>query len=206
MKLQYGSKIYSRKGYDTKARFASYWHQINEILQKKPKNVLEIGVGNSFVSDYLKKKGVKIKTLDINKKFKPSITGSVLDIPFKESSFDLVACCEVLEHLPYDNFPKALSEIFRVAKHYTVISLPDTSRAYRFSMELPKIGIIKKLIFLPRLIKKNQPSNKSHFWEIGQAAYPLKRIISDIKKAGFNIEKTYRVFDNPYHRFFILKK
>jgi len=39
------------KGYDTKQRFASYWHQINEMLELAPDNTLEIGIGNSFVSD-----------------------------------------------------------------------------------------------------------------------------------------------------------
>jgi len=28
----------------------------------------------------------------------------------------------------------------------------------------------------------------------------------EIQKAGFKIEKTYRIFENPYHRFFILRK
>jgi len=45
-----------------------------------------------------------------------------------------------------------------------------------------------------------------HYWEIGKAGYPLQRIINDIRKTGFNIKKTYRIFEWPYHRFFILKK
>jgi hypothetical protein len=43
------------KSYDTKGRFISYWHQIDEIFKLSPENVLEIGIGNRFVSDYLKK-------------------------------------------------------------------------------------------------------------------------------------------------------
>ena len=45
-----------------------------------------------------------------------------------------------------------------------------------------------------------------HYWEIGKAGYPLNRILEDIERAGFNIIKTYRIFEHPYHRFFILKK
>ena len=45
-----------------------------------------------------------------------------------------------------------------------------------------------------------------HYWEIGKAGYPLSKIIKDIQRAGFKIEKTYSVFENPYHRVFILKK
>jgi len=34
----------------------------------------------------------------------------------------------------------------------------------------------------------------------------LGKITKDIEGVGFNIKKTYRIFENPYHRFFILKK
>ena len=45
-----------------------------------------------------------------------------------------------------------------------------------------------------------------HYWEIGKAGYPLQKVIGEMRNAGFKIEKTYRIFENPYHRFFILKK
>jgi len=44
-----------------------------------------------------------------------------------------------------------------------------------------------------------------HYWEIGKRGYPLSKIINEIQKARFKVEKTYsRVFENPYHRFFSL--
>ena len=45
-----------------------------------------------------------------------------------------------------------------------------------------------------------------HYWEIGKAGYPLSKIINEIQKVGFRVEKTYRVFENPYHRFLLLRK
>jgi len=45
-----------------------------------------------------------------------------------------------------------------------------------------------------------------HYWEIGKIDYSLNKIVNDIQNTGFKIEKTYRVFENPYHRFFILRK
>jgi hypothetical protein len=45
-----------------------------------------------------------------------------------------------------------------------------------------------------------------HYWEIGALNYPLNRIKEDINKEGFNIQKTYRIFEHPYHRLFILRK
>ncbi len=41
---------------------------------------------------------------------------------------------------------------------------------------------------------------------MGKENYSKNKIIKYIKKEGFNIERTYRIFEHPYHRFFILKK
>lgn len=42
--------------------------------------------------------------------------------------------------------------------------------------------------------------------EIEKARVSLSKIIADIQRTGFKIGTTYRVFENPYHRFFILRK
>jgi len=206
MKPQVEPNHYFNKSYDTKERFISYWHQINEIINLNPKTVLEIGIGNGFVSKYLKERKVNVITLDIDKRLNPDVVGSVLNMPFSDKSFDVVACYEVLEHLPFKNFPKALSEIFRVSKYYAILSLPDASRVYRIYIHIPKIGIFKKLIPLPKLKPSVHKFDGKHYWEIGKAGYPLSKIINEIQKAGFKVEKTYRIFENPYHRFFILRK
>jgi len=51
---------YFVNSYDSKGRFISYWYQINEIIKLNPKKVLEIGIGNGFVSKYLKERKVNI--------------------------------------------------------------------------------------------------------------------------------------------------
>ena len=79
-------------------------------------------------------------TLDIDPALKPDITGSVLSIPLGDKAFDAVGCFEVLEHLPYEEFPKALSEIRRVCSGRAVLSVPDHTPIYRFNIELPLIG------------------------------------------------------------------
>lgn len=197
---------YDDNNYDSKGRFCSYWHQIQEILLLKPKEALEIGIGNGFTSKYLKERGLNVTTLDTDKRLNPDVVGSVLELPFANESFSVVACYELLEHLLYENFDKALSEIFRVSKSYTILSLPDIDRVYCLNVQIPKIGEIKKLIPLPMLRKQIHNLNGEHYWEIGKAGYPLKKIIKDVKKVGFKIEGTYRVFEMPYHRFFILEK
>jgi len=197
---------YFRREYDSKERFISYWHQINELLELGPKSILEIGIGNGLVANYLKRRGINITTLDIDERLNPDHVGSVLDMPFADKSFEVVACFEVLEHLPYEDFPKALTEIHRVSSKYAVLSLPDSTRVYRLDIQIPKVGELKILIPLPRLKALKHVFNGEHYWEIGKAGYVLRRVVSDMVKAGFRIIKTYRVFENPYHRFFVLEK
>ena len=192
--------------YDTKERFCSYWHQIHEIVSLNPKKVLEIGVGNSFVSNYLKQKGFNVVSVDIDRKLRPNLAGSILNIPFSYEKFDVVACYEVLEHLPYVYFEKAISEIFRVSSLHALLSLPDANRCYRIQLQIPKIGYLKKLIPSPYLKKPIHHFDGQHYWEIGKNGYPLSKIIADITKAKFNVIETYRIFEIPYHRFFQLKK
>jgi ubiquinone/menaquinone biosynthesis C-methylase UbiE len=206
MKPQVELKHYYNNKYDSKGRFISYWHQINEIINLNPDNILEIGIGNGFVSKYLKDRNFNLTTLDIDERLKPDKIGSVLNIPFCDNCFDVVACYELLEHIDYIDFPKALSEIYRVSKSNVIISLPDRNRIYRIFIQIPKVGIFKRLIPVPTLKKKKHVFDGEHYWEIGKLNYPLDLIKKDIKNAGFNILKTYRIFEHPYHRFFILRK
>jgi len=206
MKPQVKSNHYFNKSYDTKERFISYWHQVNEIVSLEPDSVIEIGIGSGFISKYLKERGINITTLDFDPNLNPDKVGSVLNIPFEDNSFEVVACYEVLEHLPFENFNKALAEIFRVSKSYAILSLPDVNRVYRVYVHFPKVGVFKRLIPLPRLKRPIHNFDGEHYWEIGKACYPLSKVVCEIQKSGFKIEKTYRLFEHPYHRFFVLKK
>jgi len=197
---------YFRREYDSKGRFISYWHQIDEILSLEPKSVLEVGIGNNLVANYLKWRGINITTIDIDERLNPDHVGSVLDMPFAGNSFEVVACYELLEHLPYEDIPKSLYEIHRVSGRYAVLSLPDSTRAYRLDIQIPKIGELKRLISLPRLRPPKHEFDGEHYWEIGKAGYPLQKVMDEMRSAGFEIKKTYRVFEVPYHRFFVLAK
>lgn len=206
MKPQVNPDHYTGKLYDSKERFISYWHQINEIISFEPEKVLEIGVGNGFTSKYLKDRNLNVITFDVENGLSPDVVGSVLKLPFTSESFDVIACYEVLEHLPYSEFPKALKEIHRVSQKHVVLSLPDVTTVYRINLELPRIRPIKRLVNHPFHRPVQHTFDGEHYWEIGKTGYPLKRIELDIRNAGLKIIKTYRVFEFYYHRFFALEK
>jgi len=118
-------KLYYLENYDCLDRWIGYWYQIESVLDLNPKTVLEIGPGNKTVSDYLKKRSFRIRTCDARSFVKPDFMSDVREIKAKDNSFDLVLCCEVLEHIPFEDFSKAVSEIYRVAKRFAVISIPQ---------------------------------------------------------------------------------
>jgi ubiquinone/menaquinone biosynthesis C-methylase UbiE len=206
MNLEAKSVHYFRPSYDTKGRFNSYWHQIDEAVALTPRHVLEIGVGNGFVSKYLKERGINVKTLDIDYRLSPDIISSVLEMPFPNDVFDVISCCEVLEHLPYSEFKNALGELARVSQKFVILSLPDVTTSYRFNIELPRLRPIKKLVTHPFHRAIRHVYDSEHYWEIGKISYELKKIIKDLQSSGFEIIKTYQVFEFRHHRFFLLRK
>ncbi|MEK7173793.1 MAG: class I SAM-dependent methyltransferase [Patescibacteria group bacterium] len=192
--------------YDSKRRFASYWHQIREIISHEPQHVLEVGMGNGFVSRYVKGHGVRLTTVDIDQSLKPDVVADVAHLPFPDASYDVVTAYEVLEHMPYEKTLQGLHELFRVSSQWVIISLPDATHAFRFAVTIPRVGYIEKVFSPPFVRAKKKPYAKSHEWEIGIQGYPMEKITSDCKKIGLQLLKTYRVYENPYHRFFVFKK
>ncbi len=207
LRPQVDPAIFRQPEYDTKGQFCSYWHQINEIVDLRPESVLEIGVGSGFVSDYLRRHGITLRTLDLDWRLHPEVGGSVANIPLKSNTFDVISCCQVLEHLPYRYFTDTLNELHRVCRKHVVLSLPqDVGKTYRLLIEVPRLKSLQRIVSVPSVKKSISPFYEKHDWEIGIRGYPLKRILADIDRVGFRVRKTYRVFEKLYHRFFVLDK
>ncbi|MDO8264934.1 MAG: methyltransferase domain-containing protein [Candidatus Parcubacteria bacterium] len=191
------------RGYDSENRWISYWHQINEVIDLNPENVLEVGIGNKTASNYLKNLGIEVTTLDADEELGPDIVSDVLEIPLKDDSFDVVLCAEVLEHLDFEKFEPALKELKRVAKKYLILSLPHFGPAVKLSFKFPFIR--EKKFAFKLFLPLDHKFNGDHYWEIGKRGYPesrIKKIITD----NFKIRKDFIPFENQYHHFFILEK
>ena len=194
---------YSFSKYDHKNRWISYWHQIDEVLGLSPQNVLEVGVGSKVVANYLKDRGVKVVTLDIDANLKPDVTASIIKMPLESDSFDVVLCAEALEHLPFEKFEEGLKELKRVSKKNIVLSLPHFGHSLKFGFKIP---LIKERKFSMRLaFPIKHEFNGEHYWEIGKRGYSLKKI-RDIIRKYFKIRKEFIPFENQYHHFFVLEK
>ena len=147
-----------------------------------------------------------VTTVDVDPEVKADVYAHVMDMPFGQNSFDTVLCCQVLEHLPFRDFTKALKIFKRLSRKSAVISLPDVSRHIDFYINLPKVGKIHKSFHYARTKDARSRMRKmGHYWEIGCKDTDLDTIAKSIKESGWHIMKTWRVPEIPWHRFFVLR-
>lgn len=108
---------------------------VSLIAAKQVDSILDVGCGEGFTLNRLKEKGIGkelegieyLKTaIELGHKMYPDIKikqGNIYQLPYKDNSFDLVLCTEVLEHL--DKPQEGLKELVRVSKKYLVLSVPN---------------------------------------------------------------------------------
>jgi SAM-dependent methyltransferase len=101
-----------------------------DLMQLIPRgyhSVLDAGTREGFFSLRLAEFFDRVTALDLHK---PDIQheritcvqGDLTKLSFPDNSFDVVFCCEVLEHIPA--VEQAVSEIKRVARHAILIGVP----------------------------------------------------------------------------------
>ena len=196
---------YAFQRYVTKGRWASVWHQLDEVLKLQPQRVLEIGPGPGVFKAAAAAFGVRVETLDPDPALQPDHVGSATALPFADASFDVVCAFQMLEHLPYEAALGAFGEMVRVARCHVVISLPDARRAWRFAFHVPRVGTVEKLVLKPTLGLKPHVFDGEHHWEVNKRETPLARVVADFS-ARCPLVRTYRVAELPYHRFFVFRR
>lgn len=204
-------KNLEREGYFSDHYFSvlmmsTFAHQINDIYNLNPKSIIEIGIGNGFTSSFLKSAKYKITTCDINENLNPDHVLPVqqLETVFSSGQFDLAVCCEVLEHIPFEEFEPAIAAISAVSDRL-YLTLPNYKKFFGFSgfFDVPRLRRLFNLgIYLP-IPRKITPE---HFWELDSDNYSKSaNIIAIIKKYFPKVEtRNYKL--NRYHRAFICEK
>jgi hypothetical protein len=163
----YVKTVYDRSKYDEKRYWekrSSSWHaqtQVDHVEVKKLKkiisqlkfnSVLDVGCGDGRFIDYFpgkKYEGFDIseKLIDICKKDYPDkkfFVSSVEDLDRK--GFDLVFCYTTLEHVPPENFDKAVQALKKAGKQILLIEPKDFEPQgdYCFPHEYEKSFDVKK--------------------------------------------------------------
>jgi SAM-dependent methyltransferase len=195
-----GLEHYTSLRYDTKRRWASYWHQIDETLAVSPRSVLIVGVGSGVVSTYLREAGVDVTTLDVVDELGPDLLADVRAIPAEAGAFDVVVCCQVLEHIEYAAVPAALAELARVARRRVVLSLPRRGRYWELTLRVPPLPRFSRAGVLPN--RRPYRGDDEHRWELGPRAVP-PRDFEALLAEHVTLERSYHVPEHPYHVFYV---
>jgi len=211
MKPQVTKDYYFRKEYADLKRFISYFYQIDLIRQIKAKKILFIGIGDGLVSDYLKKfSRAEIVTYDIDPELNPDIVGDVRSLPFKNNEFDLIVAFQILEHIPFEEFPKILSKLYQISNDKVILSLPFRHVSFECIIKFPFIRTIFKKPFLRILLAipikfPGFKDTRQHYWEIDIKKFSVKKVRSIIRNY-FNILLEKKALLDPYRYFFVLQK
>lgn len=211
MKKQVNIEHYDFNKYVSKERWNSYYNQIGITIESQPKNVLIIGVGDNIVGEVLKKFGYVVTTFDFAEDVNPDIIGDVTIIDkIINKKYDVVICCQVLEHLPFEKFEDTIKRISKVVSKNGkfILSLPDARTYISFSFRLlglKKYTFLKRIpVFWKRKFRFDIEGNNEHYWEVGIVDVPCKKIRDTLRKY-FTLEKEFVDSGNLFHHFYILK-
>lgn len=187
-------------------RLFSYAHQMNAVLEHRPQTVVEIGPGPGMVTAALRAIDVDVTTVDIQPELKPDVVASVTDLPFDGESFDVAMCCQVLEHLPLEQFVPALSELARVSRKAVVVSLPEARPHYELAFRLPGLQFKRVVGSRPKRVPQGRIqrvwAESGHYWEIGYPDTSLRAVLRAFGDAGLRVQRHWRPTEMTYHHFF----
>jgi SAM-dependent methyltransferase len=118
-------------------RLLQRFHQriVHLVRRTGAATLLDAGCGEGFTLAELGSSGIRGQTVGVDispaalawnrvqhKADGPLQVGDVQRLPFRDGSFDLVLCLEVLEHLP--NSGPGLRELLRVSRQHVLVSVP----------------------------------------------------------------------------------
>lgn len=126
--------------YDTNRRMDVVFNELL-IENLRRKHVLDAGCGTGWFSAGAANRGANVTSMDVGpellkqvaKKCKSKrVIGSILEMPFKNNSFDFIISSEVIEHVTDQQ--KAISEIHRVLKPNGILVLTTPNAFWHWSV------------------------------------------------------------------------
>jgi len=108
--------------------------------------ILDVGCGDGRVtrklSDTYQVVGIDYAFNSVRQLPQRGVRANSAQLPFPDASFDLVLCCELLEHLPGDIFSDTLQELERVARRYILITVPYKENLLLLQTKCPRCSTV----------------------------------------------------------------
>jgi SAM-dependent methyltransferase len=99
------------------------------LIPPDVRSILDVGCGEGSFLETAARRGFNVYGIDRSHAAAkathiPIMTGDITCIPFKNRSWDLVSCIEVLEHLDDATLSGAVKELTRVSSKYLLVAVP----------------------------------------------------------------------------------
>lgn len=193
-------EAYFSDGYFALPQLCSLSQQLHGIHAMRPTDILEIGIGNGFTSSFLKRAGYDVTTVDINPALEPDICAPLDEVAGHVSGrrFDLVVCCEVLEHMPLEQLRPSLDALAKLGSRL-FMTLPNYHAPIGFGgfLRLPKIA--PKLLSLTVDLPRRRALEKEHFWEVGSSRETSKSALVKMLRDRYASVEVQKFALAPYH-------
>jgi hypothetical protein len=179
--------------------------QIKHIHDLKPSCMIEIGIGNGLTSSFFRNSGIEVLTADINPNLNPDICCSLSEVVERINGrkFDLVVCCEVLEHMPVEQLEDNIRTL-RALGHRLFLTLPAYTRSLGVSGVF-KVPFLKAkdfflCFFFPKRVNLG---DTEHFWEVGSENSTRRGAIVNLLKKYYSNVRDGRISFQPNQIYFI---
>ncbi len=110
------------------------------LVPSEVRSILDVGAGNGLFLKLLEDTrecpsmmGIE-RTTAVKRTARcraPILSASAERLPFRDAAFELVSSLNMIEHLPYGSYERALTEMRRVSSRYILISVPYRERRLR---------------------------------------------------------------------------
>ena len=196
-----------------------YWHQARLIEDRIPEanQILEIGVGTKFLSNYLVSRGRSVTTLDIDEDKRPDYVEDASSFDYAALNLDTVIAFEIFEHLPFPLFCRVIERLSECGVNQIVFSVPwCEKKLFRGQIKLPRMNPYRFALTVPW----RKVSTVNHFWELDSMSIlnrgrmveqvsnekvliPLKQVVDLFEAQGYAVRLEKKV---DYIQFFSAEK
>lgn len=190
-----------------------HFHLFKDLAVRVRGRVLEVGTGDGVLRRCVEPHVAGYVVVDVNARLSPDVVADVRELPASlNGGFDAVVAAEVLEHLPFADFPRSLASLAAalVPGGLLFLTLPHRKghvlwvgprqrlHAWRFP-----VGLLSLSEAYHRFVRRRIWIDPHHCWEIGDGHVRRADVESAFAAAGLAIDQRRAL---PYCDYWILRR
>jgi hypothetical protein len=182
--------------YYTEKRIGHQWFQVHLLEDLSVKRVLEVGPYLGLVTGLLDNAGYQVTTLDFfPRQFArpdvPHLQSDLTKLAHEAiTGFDLILCCETLEHLPWEKTGAVLQTFQKSGARYLITSVPYEELQAHLLIDWNLHRFRQRFAFRKGRSFRRLPPPRNiseHHWEVGYRGFSLKAWEDRLQNTGWRI-------------------